>query len=253
MGRIYRYLEELLFIYPQRAAKFASWVGWPMALKLLFCQLLRKRETISVQVGGVDLSIRTNASDIMVAAENLFYREYAGLKCGQPKVIVDAGGNIGTSAIYFARTFPEARIFVMEPQPDNFALLEKNCRPYSNITPLNLALGARTGKISMAGDPECAWGYTVSESPGAQQIDCVPLAKLMEKYSIPHIDLLKIDIEGSEREVFENSTDWIDKVDTIAVELHDGLQMGCSRAFYFATKNFGRFERSGEMTMAYRQ
>lgn len=253
MTRIYKYAEELLFIYPRRAAKFALWIGWPKALRLLTYQFLRRRETMPVQVDGIEITIRTNTSDIMVAAENLYYREYAGLECPKPKVIVDAGGNIGTSAIYFARTFPEAKVFVMEPQPDNFELLKENCRPYANITPLHAALGATSGKISMAGDPEYAWGYTVSNASDTQQVDCVTLAELMEKQGLSHIDVLKIDIEGSEKEVFENSDDWIGKVGTVAVELHDGIQMGCSRAFYLATKDFGRFERSGEMTVAYRQ
>ena len=40
--------------------------------------------------------------------------------------------------------------------------------------------------------------------------------------------VLKIDIEGAEKEVFLNSSSWIDKVDTIIVEPHDRFCPGCT-------------------------
>src|SRR5688572_6336531 len=45
---------------------------------------------------------------------------------GDPKFIVDAGANIGIASIYFATKFPNARVIAIEPEPENFTLLEKN-------------------------------------------------------------------------------------------------------------------------------
>jgi hypothetical protein len=50
--------------------------------------------------------------------------------------------------------------------------------------------------------------------------------------------VLKVDIEGAEREVFADPSAWIDRVGVIIVELHDRFRTGCSRAFYRATGGF---------------
>jgi hypothetical protein len=72
------------------------------------------------------------------------------------------------------------------------------------------------------------------------------LDKLMDECGIDYIDVLKIDIEGSEKEVFENAARWIDRVGMIAVELHDRFKSGCSSSVYSATKGFEILSRNGE-------
>jgi hypothetical protein len=78
------------------------------------------------------------------------------------------------------------------------------------------------------------------------------MESLMKDNDIDSIDLLKMDIEGGEKNVLENSSDWIDSVRAMAVELHDRICMGCTRAFYIATKDFKIFEKHGEKIIAYR-
>jgi hypothetical protein len=60
----------------------------------------------------------------------------------------------------------------------------------------------------------------------------------MGKMNLEHIDILKIDIEGAEKEVFESSSIWIGKIGIIMTELHESLRPGCKKAFYDATKEF---------------
>jgi hypothetical protein len=60
----------------------------------------------------------------------------------------------------------------------------------------------------------------------------------MAAYGLEHIDLLKIDIEGAEKEVFRDASAWIDNVRMLVVELHEFVAIGCSRVFYAATGNF---------------
>ena len=74
----------------------------------------------------------------------------------------------------------------------------------------------------------------------------------MKEHDIDSIDLLKMDIEGAEKDVLEKSSGWIDRVDVLCAELHDRICMGCDRAFYLATKDFRTFERHGEKITAYR-
>jgi hypothetical protein len=64
---------------------------------------------------------------------------------------------------------------------------------------------------------------------------------------------LKIDIEGAEKEVFQRGMDeWIDQVDTIAVELHDNIEPGCFKALASSLKNRRHeFFKLGEYTIVH--
>lgn len=59
--------------------------------------------------------------------------------------------------------------------------------------------------------------------------------------------ILKMDIEGAEKEVFSNHPVWMSKIGMIVIELHDKIKVGCNRAFYLATDDFVKSEfRNGE-------
>jgi hypothetical protein len=69
---------------------------------------------------------------------------------------------------------------------------------------------------------------------------------IMKEEGIEHIDILKIDIEGAEREVFGDTSSWIGKVDALIIELHDRMKPGCSRSFYEGSKGFDNKWLRGE-------
>ena len=67
----------------------------------------------------------------------------------------------------------------------------------------------------------------------------------MTKFNIPYIDILKMDIEGAEKEIFEfGYANWIPKVKVMIVELHDRYKEGCSKAFF---KTMGEYEFSSRI------
>jgi hypothetical protein len=68
----------------------------------------------------------------------------------------------------------------------------------------------------------------------------------MNDYNLTSIDILKIDIEGAEKEVFEDSSLWIDKVDSLIVELHERMKPGCNRTFYCGSNGFVDEWKNGE-------
>jgi hypothetical protein len=69
---------------------------------------------------------------------------------------------------------------------------------------------------------------------------------IMKDYNLSRIDILKADIEGAEKEVFSDTSAWIEKIDSIIIELHDRLKAGCSRSFYCGSNGFDHEWRSGE-------
>ena len=76
----------------------------------------------------------------------------------------------------------------------------------------------------------------------------VPLSlpSLLREFPSGHLDLLKIDIEGAEKEILENADSWMPSVKAVVIELHDRYKPGCSRAFYRATNHLPNEKHVGE-------
>ena len=195
--------------------------------------------------------LRLKTSDFETYIKVFVQREYELPLKKRPAVIVDAGANVGFTAVFFANLYPEARVVAVEPEASNFALLKKNVAPYKNVTAVRAALWRENGVIDLVDPGIGNYGFQTKEIPGAGESkrDVVPsltVDSLMAQHGIPYIDLLKVDIEGAEKEVFENASAWIDKIGVLAIELHDRFKIGCNRSFYLATRNFDREHHKGE-------
>ena len=155
--------------------------------------------------------------------------------------IVDGGANIGLTSIFFANKYPAARIISLEPEKTNFQMLEKNSLPYSNITPLNKAIWHKNINIEVKDYGWGSRGFVIEEvdNPGNESIPAVSIAGLLEEYQAHTIDILKLDIEGSEKEVFESGyREWLPSVKCLMIELHDRMKKGSSRAVFKAISDF---------------
>ena len=83
-------------------------------------------------------------------------------------------------------------------------------------------------------------------------VPCVTVESLLMEHGTERIGYFKVDIEGGEIELFEGASAWIDKVDLVAVELHDRFRPGCMRAFIEATVGFDQEYSRGENSFAFR-
>src|SRR5690606_34215424 len=96
------------------------------------------------------------------------------------------------------------------------------------------------------------WAIVTNEigenEKGENMIDAYNLAEIMSKYSLTHIDILKMDIEGSEKKVFsENYSQWLDKTRLVIIEFHDRMLAGTAKTFFEAIRNYDyRLETRGE-------
>jgi FkbM family methyltransferase len=140
-------------------------------------------------------------------------------------------------------------VVALEVDADNFALLERNTRPYPNIVAWHRGLWHGVTRMKIANPDARAWAYRGEEADGdPDSVAALGVADILDELGFPRADLLKIDIEGGELEVFTIGVErWIDRVDTIAVEVHDGHRPGCSAAVRGALATRGyRESRSGE-------
>ena len=173
---------------------------------------------INIPVVPTPVAYRPIAEDSAVVNSIFGAQEYQlpHIENYQPKLILDCGGNIGCAAVYFANKYPDAQIYSIEPEMDNFKLLTFNTAFYENIHPIKSALL----------DKETFRTTTVS--------------KLLADSGFDEIDLLKIDIEGAEKEVFAapDVDDWLSKVKVLVIELHDRMKLGCSDEFFKAISKY---------------
>ncbi|HEU4460120.1 MAG TPA: FkbM family methyltransferase [Methylibium sp.] len=197
------------------------------------------------------VTLRLPSTDVEAYEQVLQDEEYAMAVHTTPRVIVNAGANIGLASVYFASRFPEARVIAIECEAENFRLLQRNVAPYPNIEPVQAALWDHDGSIEVVDPGLGAWGFVTAESrhSGAGTVHAVPaltMATLMRRHGIEHIDVLKLDIEGAEYEVLASAPEWIDRVDTVVAELHERLKQGCESRHAEATRAFpASWERGG--------
>jgi FkbM family methyltransferase len=194
--------------------------------------------------------LRAGTSDISTFLMVLDGREY-DFEVDRPSVIIDAGANIGLASIWFASKFPEARVLAVEPEKSNYDLLVRNVALFRNVTPIHAAVWTHRGTLAIE-DPrhEGPWAFQTRELADLphpiQSVPCLSVADLMSEYDLGWVDLLKVDIEGAEKEVFSSPGEWIGSVGAIAIELHDRFKTGCARSFYAAVTDFPVEQTMGE-------
>lgn len=192
-------------------------------------------------------SLRASSSDIPTFYQVFFGNEYNIKSIEKPRIIIDGGANIGLFAIKMKNIFPEAKIICVEPDLDNFQMLQKNLIKYNDVFFENCGLWNKNTKLKVYDKYNCGkWAMVVEEDLASGSVSAISLNSLLEKYSIEYIDILKLDIETSEKQLFsENYEKWLPKVKTIIIELHDWIEPGCSKSFFTAiNKSFSNYEYS---------
>jgi FkbM family methyltransferase len=190
--------------------------------------------------------LRYGTTDRNVFREVFLFKEYNFKVDGEPSTIIDAGANIGLASIFFKTRFPKANIYAIEPDTANFKTLIQNLKPYNDIKAIQSAVWSSDAYLKIKNKNENAWAFEVQEST-AKEPDSFPaisIKTLMEQNAIERIDLLKLDIEGSEKEVFSSNYEyWLPRTKVIIIELHDWIKEGCSRSFFKTIANY-RFKVS---------
>ena len=150
------------------------------------------------------------------------------------RTILDIGSNIGVAALRLSRAFPQARIYAVEPDPDNFRLLARNVA--ANAVPAELlATGVWHRPARLYFDRSFrdgqAWSVALTEVPTGnpvEYVDAISLNDVVARYGLTSIDLLKIDIEGGERYIFNEAREGLEFLAitrVVAIEIHDEYQI----------------------------
>jgi len=177
-------------------------------------------------VEAIRLMLRDNGgADRFICSEVFEHECYDLPPACQPSTILDLGANIGLAAIYFARSFPNARIACVEPIPDNLRLLRRNLE-MNGVTAAVFGAAAHVEDGAVWMEPAAAdYGHKVTPTawPAAGEVfevAALAIPTIIERLGWERIGLIKIDIEGHEVALLSERSDWLHKVDAICLEYH---------------------------------
>jgi len=210
---------------------------------------------------GHPIWLRATSSDLVTYRHIFALQEYGFPVTKAPRVIVDAGANIGLASLYFANRFPDARVIAVEPAAGNVPLLKKNAAPYPHIQVVDAALWKENTELDLVDPGMGFWAFRTVEHDarpsggrGAKHsVNAMTVNALLDTCGVDFIDVFKIDIEGAEVELFEHAASWLDRVGVIVIELHDRMRPGCSRTVFRATAGFEVAWEQGEYVFLARQ
>jgi len=130
------------------------------------------------------------------------------------RTIVDIGANYGAFTCFAATAAPEARILSCEPFPSTFERLEENVRVNGfggRVRSWQAAVAAETGRMLMGAAPDEASPFrhllrTVKRDVPTVKVQTLSWCDLMNRaraeLGCDQIDLVKLDVEGTEYDVF---------------------------------------------------
>jgi FkbM family methyltransferase len=179
---------------------------------------------VVIDFGDVKLSLDRGRAELIPYLEIWHEHSYdsvPGFSVDQPDCVVDVGANVGTFTLYQAICKKAKRIISFEPAPTVFPRLITNLRINGifQVEPFNTAVGDSCGIVRFVERPMSINCQVVrnEEEKGSVEIPCVTLDSFLGH--IPKIDLLKVDVEGFETEVFKGAQETLKRTERIVVEV----------------------------------
>ncbi len=232
-----------------------------------------KEETVAFFVAfypklGVTLKTRKRpSSDLDVFGQIYTFEEYKPLveifrkhfPEGKELNIIDAGSNIGLTTVFLSKHFPEARFIAVEPDSNNFEIMSSNFKlnEILQVEKIKGGVWSRNTHLKIISDfrDKNHWSIRVEETKDATELPAFSINYLLAVAQWNTIDILKIDIEGSEKEVFTGANadvSYLAKTKCIAIEIHD--EFHCREAIYAILDHYNfDYIESGELTIGINQ
>jgi FkbM family methyltransferase len=156
------------------------------------------------------------------------YNEYKDIFCKgiyefksgkKAPIIIDGGGYIGFSALYFLGEYPNAELSVFECDPEILKSLKFNLSQngYHEVEIVEGALAAQDGEATFYRSGDDA-GSLHLKSDQSFKVKCYDLNPWLSKHE--EIDFLKLNIEGEEMDVLYSCRQNLRKVREMVIEFH---------------------------------
>lgn len=249
-----------------RAERAITSLGSHASLEFLICSFLNRLvvllpghpkwiRRLSIKGCAHPIYYRIGTSDLDVIRQVFVRREYECVANERDvSLIIDCGANIGCTSFFLLHHYPQARVIAVEPDPDNFAMCQRNLKRFGDravvvnsgvwptVTPLRVVRGSyRDGQD---------WSVQVRPACEGERPDLMgtTVLDLIDSSERKIVDLLKIDIESAEIQLFSKDAEkWLPLTRCLVIELHDDE---CERIFFQSLSEYhAEFEKSGELTI----
>jgi FkbM family methyltransferase len=183
------------------------------------------RHRVSGRTSTLHMRMGPGGGDWIILRGVWVHQDYFHPLINRCHTILDTGANIGMAAIWFKELYPEAKIACIEPDPRNLALLRLNLAENAiNARVFACAVATHRGRarLSFGMDP----GWSALENAGLHahtrfvEVETRRIPEILDDLGWSRVDLLKLDIEGLERDILADGDDWLSRVGLIVFELH---------------------------------
>lgn len=151
---------------------------------------------------------------------NVYYFKTGSLS----PVIIDIGANIGDSLIYFKWLYPKSKIYAFEPLPIAYNMMLKNVElnNFKNVNMFNVGLGNKNERIKFYSDKKGTSRLSSINKleKESDEIQIKKLSSYKEITRLKKIDLIKIDVEGSEMSILEDIKSILINTKKVIIEYH---------------------------------
>ena len=176
---------------------------------------------------GVDFDIVFPQKEEEVAAQLTEIYKYGHYEAGRVKkdaVILDIGANIGLTSLYFKDW--AKMIYAVEPSSKNYIALMENTKHMDNIKCIRAGISSFSTQDFIYSTDKESTPQTFFPSGDVhyrEEVRTIDMKTLFEEQGIDHVDVMKIDTEGSEYVIFPSDgfAAVADKIDLIVGEAHD--------------------------------
>ena len=157
----------------------------------------------------------------VATAQRLWFREY------QPKpgdVILDIGAEVGTDTLPFADAVgPAGKVVAVEAHPVTYRFLQRTVELsglQDRVICLNAAIASAAGTLIIEDDASTLRS-TVKKEGSGHAIRALSLDELCAELGLDSIALLKMNIEGAERDALQGATKTLARSRHVVVAAHD--------------------------------
>jgi FkbM family methyltransferase len=137
-------------------------------------------------------------------------------------VVLDIGAYIGQYTLLAAKYAPTGRVIALEPHPESYQRLLANIalNRLGNVQALNLAAGQRPEQASLLlSDQPFSSGLlpTGRSDDGVADVEVVPVDQIVREAALPRVDVMKVDVEGAERQVVRGAYETLSRFHPIVI------------------------------------
>ncbi len=173
--------------------------------------------------------------DVAGLAEAFVDQDYKFEEIHDVRTILDIGGHIGDSTLYFRMKYPKATVFVVEPSSDTLKYLQKNFAHDDKVKIIQGALAATSGYLELQ-ITKNSMGHSLKSRAsgiGQETVKTYTLADICGLAGVSKFDITKFDIEGGEDALLSIKPDTYSRA--YIGEIHLDLLPGVSLEDYKTT------------------